>query len=424
VRTNNYGYQCVELGLRYFFFRWKVPHPWSPTFSSAYQMCTHVTAGVTRTTTPVLGDLVVYPANLSRKGCPSTLADGHVGVVNAIKGSTITVMNQNITIGGKARGAPYDWQLGCESCFLHAVGNVPICSTIQAPPTQVPTLPGEGLDFACGNSMRDTGATWIDWSNGYYKADCSTAQAATGLSMSKASPAYAHDLLCRLDDATVFGHTACHSVAFSTADNRGTTATGDWDLNHYKGECGTNEYVAGTSQSIDLKMHAIECCTGAVVHDDCAAVVMNGQDAQEDPGGSDWDPGFWKGECGAGRYVAGVSQVSGAPHAILCCGAHADAGLPDASVSADAAEEESDASSPPADFDAAESADATAEGSGSDASIIAVADGGSASARDSGWSATVSSGCSCEATPGVPGASALLLLLGLALIKGRRGDWR
>jgi len=130
VKTNTSGYQCVELALRYFFFRWNVPHPWSPGFGSAYQMCTSVTAGVTKTTNPILGDLMVLPPNSTTTGC-KTGPDGHVAVVNAINGNTITLMNQNITISGKARGAAWNFQRSCALCFLHAAANNP--TTNQAP---------------------------------------------------------------------------------------------------------------------------------------------------------------------------------------------------------------------------------------------------------------------------------------------------
>ena len=206
------------------------------------------------------------------------------------------------------------------------------CSTLAKPATPVAATPDTGLDFACGNSMRDTGA---DWSYGFYKADCSASQAATGLSMSTTSPGYAHDLLCRLDDATAYPHATCRSVVFDAVDDR--PDAGDWDPGYLKGQCAPDEYVAAISQSVNLTLHAIECCKGQVTQEQCAANVFEGHDALEDPA-NDWDPGFWKGECGAGRYLAGVSQLGGAPHAILCCGAPLvnDAGMPGDSSAGDA----------------------------------------------------------------------------------------
>jgi len=202
------------------------------------------------------------------------------------------------------------------------------CGRLPRPPSPPPESPGEGLDFACGNSLRDAGTGTGDWSSGFYKAQCSGAQAATGLSMSMTSPGYAHDLLCRLDDGTVFQHASCRAVVFGPADNRGTSATGDWDPGSAKGECAADEYAAGTSQSTDLRLHALWCCKGRVQHTECAALAFDGQDAQERPA-NDWDPGFWKGECGPDRFVAGVSQRAGVPHALLCCGTRlADAGSP------------------------------------------------------------------------------------------------
>jgi hypothetical protein len=141
----------------------------------------------------------------------------------------------------------------------------------------------------------------------------------TGLSEDPSSH-IAHAAFCT-DDSTKYAHQGCYARDFSSSDNRGTTATGDWDFGFYKGECGANEYVAGVSQRTNGAVDSILCCQGAVSHSACAARRFSSSDSREDSAAGDWDYGFYKGECGPGRYVAGVSRVtsSGRPDAILCC---------------------------------------------------------------------------------------------------------
>jgi hypothetical protein len=57
------GYQCTELAMRYFYFRFGIC-PWIAV--SAKDMCTEtLPATVTMTTTPVHGDLIILPLMLS-----------------------------------------------------------------------------------------------------------------------------------------------------------------------------------------------------------------------------------------------------------------------------------------------------------------------------------------------------------------------
>src|SRR5262249_15064492 len=92
----------------------------------------------------------------------------------------------------------------------------------------------------------------------------------------------------------------------------GTNVDGDWDPYYYKGECAAGEYVAGISQSTSLQIQSILCCPGQVTHANCAAKVFELQDGMEDHSVGDWDPGYYKGSCGTTngfpRYVAGVSR--------------------------------------------------------------------------------------------------------------------
>jgi len=63
----------------------------------------------------------------------------------------------------------------------------------------------------------------------------------------------------------------------------------------------------------------------SVTHKSCKAQVFYNGDSPA-YSGFDWDPGYYKGQCPPGQYVAGISTpafasngIVGAAHAILCC---------------------------------------------------------------------------------------------------------
>ncbi|WP_342379523.1 zinc-dependent metalloprotease [Myxococcus stipitatus] len=172
------------------------------------------------------------------------------------------------------------------------------------------------FEFADARRTRATG----DWAPGEYKAECAGGEPVTGLSLSPTSR-NTRVALCRTGGDPSYPHDGCYARNFSTADNRGTSSTGDWDSGYYKGECGPNEFVAGVAQSTGHAITAVLCCPGAVAHTYCSARVFDGQDSRESSTSGDWDVGNWKGECGPGRYAAGLSRspAGGAPHALLCC---------------------------------------------------------------------------------------------------------
>jgi hypothetical protein len=97
--------------------------------------------------------------------------------------------------------------------------------------------------------------------------------------------------------------------------------SGDWDYGFYKGQCAKNEFVAGVAQSQAGATNGLLCCPSIGVD---AGVDASGCHAQTIDStnlpSSDWDYGYWKGECHPGEYVAGVSVTgTGSPHDILCC---------------------------------------------------------------------------------------------------------
>jgi len=91
IETDTDGFQCVELAVRYFHYRkgiaasgWKA--------GAATDMCDRPAPGVSRTSKPAPGDLVVLKANDRHVGTGSA---GHVAIVTASRGSTISTFNQN-----------------------------------------------------------------------------------------------------------------------------------------------------------------------------------------------------------------------------------------------------------------------------------------------------------------------------------------
>ncbi|HSQ61951.1 MAG TPA: hypothetical protein VLM85_02000, partial [Polyangiaceae bacterium] len=114
VQTEHgYGYQCVEFAVRYMHFKWNVSASWGVSY--AKQMCATHPSGVSVTTTPVHGDLVVFGAG----SCGADPTAGHVAVVDTIGSSTFTAVQENTA--GK-----YTWNKSCASCFLHAAANTPL----------------------------------------------------------------------------------------------------------------------------------------------------------------------------------------------------------------------------------------------------------------------------------------------------------
>ncbi len=201
-------------------------------------------------------------------------------------------------------------------------GLVPVALVAATTLTQARAAGSKVHVFDRGDSRAN--ASTGDWSNGNFKAECDLGEEAVGLSVAT-SGTTTHALECGAGSGVAASaRTGCHNVVFSRSDARGTTATGDWDSGYYKGECAANEYVAGVSQSTQGQMQSILCCSApSATHASCSAAKAMGEgDARESGSTSgDWDYGYYKGECGSGRYIAGVSRAvaNGRPHKILCC---------------------------------------------------------------------------------------------------------
>jgi hypothetical protein len=158
-----------------------------------------------------------------------------------------------------------------------------------------------------------------DWALGYWKGECAATDVLVGVSRST-SPGWIHDLFCRKSYYTPFVSSGT-TIDFRTRDARRDTTTGDWDPGYIKGECGYFEGVTGLAQD-----------PNQVVRARCTVVAYSGyyschrrdfwqSDGRDSNSGGDWDPGYYKGQCGDGLgYVKGISKdSSGKIRSLLCC---------------------------------------------------------------------------------------------------------
>jgi hypothetical protein len=189
----------------------------------------------------------------------------------------------------------------------------------KSPPPPPPPPSGEiftRLVFDGTSTQRSNKAG--DWRYGFWKAEVGDAEVMTGLSMS-ASTGRAHAALARGgSDGWRYPHNSCRVVTFAWGD---AGATWDWSSGRFKGECARNEYVAGVAQSTSGQMDSLLCCPGSVAKNSCTPKQFEWGDSREASNSGDWDATYFKGECGTGRYVAGVSRdpSSGRPSTLLCC---------------------------------------------------------------------------------------------------------
>jgi|GEM_PF-2804966 len=160
-----------------------------------------------------------------------------------------------------------------------------------------------------------------DWDAGSYKATCAATEAVVGIS---ALPTVsnvplvsglAHGAMC-----VSVGKATTQAAVVPAGENRRAQRAGDWDAGFYKGECGTNEFVSGISQTTGGTIHALRCSSGLGASTSCERrLVENGAGYSAAYG--DWDPNYFKADCPNNKVVVGVSQVvaTGKVHAVLCC---------------------------------------------------------------------------------------------------------
>lgn len=116
-----------------------------------------------------------------------------------------------------------------------------------------------------------------------------------------------------------------------SCENQGRTSfwtgrdvsTGDWDEGYPKGECYSDGAVTAVGQmgyanTVATAMVCSHVASGAAA---CTTQVFSDSNARETLVRGDWAVGYFKGECGEGRHIKGISTDPGYGdvHALLCC---------------------------------------------------------------------------------------------------------
>lgn len=199
----------------------------------------------------------------------------------------------------------------------------------------------EGL-FDGKDALRTTSSN--DWAYGYWKGVCGPGERIMGLSKLTTGAGNARVRLCYKDplDSGRYLHPVpetnpppttpdaprCTVRNVENGDDRGAslglqpTTSQDWDAGNRRAECAPGEYVAGVAQSLDHKLSHILCCpqTLSAQGRTCETVAFGSADNRQSTESGNWDSAGFKGECGVGRYAAGVSRTpAGQPNALLCC---------------------------------------------------------------------------------------------------------
>ncbi|HOU89972.1 MAG TPA: trypsin-like serine protease [Polyangiaceae bacterium] len=103
-----------------------------------------------------------------------------------------------------------------------------------------------------------------DWAKGSYKGQCKSGDSVVGISataVAQGSGSRAHSALCMPQFTTLTSAGMEKIRSLTGPDDRADTSTGDWDPGYYKAECGAHEAVTGVAQTANssLKMTKIAC---------------------------------------------------------------------------------------------------------------------------------------------------------------------
>jgi hypothetical protein len=116
------------------------------------------------------------------------------------------------------------------------------------------------LDIQAGSSHLPAGSPAPNWDPGNYMASCGPGRYVAALANSTTTHKLTHVLCCAAPVNPGSVTAQCSTVNFSTADNRESTKSGDWDTGGIKGECGVNRYMAGVSVTPAGDPNALLCC--------------------------------------------------------------------------------------------------------------------------------------------------------------------
>ena len=112
---------------------------------------------------------------------------------------------------------------------------------------------------------------------------------------------------------------ASYVEQFDNGNHRGYTGDGDWAPGSYKGQCKAGDSIVGisatsTSQRSDSRGHSALCMPQYTASTQASLEkghVLTGPDDRADTNTGDWDPGYYKAECGANEVMTGIAQVPG-----------------------------------------------------------------------------------------------------------------
>jgi hypothetical protein len=189
-------------------------------------------------------------------------------------------------------------------------------------PWQTGLLAGKS-SISDGSSYTGTNVPIPDWDPLNYKSTCAHGTyVMTGLSFVKDTHMM-HKQLCTY--APNIGVQA--AVLSGLADRQRIRRTGswtgtDWDPHFYKWQCGENEYISGVSQTTSLaEVHAVRCSTGFGQVTGCEVKrALSGDDRGSVVSG-EWDAGFHKAECPVKKVVVGlsISPSTLKVNGLMCC---------------------------------------------------------------------------------------------------------
>lgn len=189
-------------------------------------------------------------------------------------------------------------------------------------PWQTALLAGTS-SISDGSSYAGTTVPIPDWDPLNYKGTCANrSYVMTGLSFATGNHSM-HKQLCTY--APNIGTQA--AVLTGLGDRARFQRTGswsgtDWDPHFYKWQCGQNEYISGVSQTPSLAaVHAVRCSTGFGQATGCEVKRAISGDDRSNLLSGDWDSGFHKAECSAKKVVVGlsISPSTLKVNGLLCC---------------------------------------------------------------------------------------------------------
>jgi hypothetical protein len=128
----------------------------------------------------------------------------------------------------------------------------------------------EGTSVTLANTTGDQRryARAGDWDSGWVKLECGANEYITGIGQTNATPNYISGIRCTAGNLANQGLNNCETHVISSADDRGSTTSGDWSPSRRKLECSAGKVMVGLSTlwvydgnpNARGKPHKILCC--------------------------------------------------------------------------------------------------------------------------------------------------------------------